>query len=156
MGRGNLVPKGNLEDYKYFYVSYELIHGEEYYNRDSYSIMQMEYEDWRENLWQKIKDRWDSFYRVDEFRDKNTYVLCKNRLNNIEFEDGETYLMIAVTIPYNIMDSIKNLAYKHMLEYYDGLLEIFMELYDEDFLSGKLTYRTGPWTSAPINLERVK
>lgn len=155
MGRGNLIPEGNLEDYRFFYVSYELIHGENYYiRRDDYN-MKIEYEVWYDTLWKQIKNKWDSFYKVEEFRNNDTLILCENKLNRIELVDGDSYIMISVVVPNDIMDSVKNLAYRHMIDYYKGLLEIFKNWYYKDFLEGKLTYRTSPWTSAKIDLNKV-
>lgn len=155
MGRGNLIPEGNLEDYRFFYVSYELIHGENYYiRRDDYN-MKIEYEVWYDTLWKQIKNKWNSFYKVEEFRNNDTLILCENKLNRIELVDGDSYIMISVVVPNDIMDSVKNLAYRHMIDYYKGLLEIFKNWYYKDFLEGKLTYRTSPWTSAKIDLNKV-
>jgi hypothetical protein len=161
MGRGNALPHG-VQESKFFYVDFELIYGEDYYERKDFDLLQIEYEDWKEQLRQKIMNKWDSFWYEDSFRHAygchdSFYVLCQNSLVNIELFDNQWSMMIAVTIPkrdYYEKNTI-GLAYNHMVDYYEGLIEIFKEWYDLDYLQGKLCFRTSAWTSGTINVKEV-
>lgn len=162
MGRGNTLPHGVM-DSKFFYIDFELIHGDDYYSREDYSLMQIEYEDWHELLRQKIMDRWDSFSYEGNWRHtfgvrEDAYVLCKNSLVNIELVDNQWSMMLAVVIPEDDLNypqnPAKNFAWDHMYNYYDGLLEIFKDWYGVEKLKNQLFLRSGPWTSSKIKFKK--
>jgi len=150
MGRGNVKPHGNIVDYKDFYISKELIHGENYYKDENYSKFTVDLESWERNLFNMIENKWSSFDKVFEFRNEDNFIICKNKFVNIEIADNQIDYMLAVVIPGYLEERDINLAYGHIRNYYKGLIKILKELYDEEYIKGKLSVRTGPWTSRTI------
>lgn len=162
MGRGNVTP-GKVEGAKYFYIDKELIYGEDYYNKDINEFnFQFYFDEFINSLIELIGQKWDSFRAVEDSRKVGlrtyAYIICKNSLVNIEMMDNQSSVMLSVSIPEHNDPAVRNktgLAYKHLNNYYKGIIKIFKDVYDKEFLEGKLRVKTSAWTSGAIDLNKV-
>lgn len=148
MGRGNFIPSRS-ENYKGFYVDYEALYGENYWENEDDDQQRINYEDFIDNLKCELKSKFKSFidpskYKNGVWRNRDEKIQLENSLCSLITSDNECTLAVYVVI--DEYQENMNLAVRHLENYSNGLLEVLKNILPENSIS----CRSSAWTSSRV------
>lgn len=120
MGRGNYYASGNYA--AQWYVDYE--------------------PDILEEVFQKIKERFASFHKQDEWIRRDSHVLLANNVFYVGIADNEHNVAVFLSSKDNRVSDV--LAARHFNAYAEGILDILLSFFGEVYVP------TSSWTSRKI------
>lgn len=149
MGAGNWLPGNRYEllDWQGFYVDYEGIYGERYFEDDLYDAGEMDM--FIETVVDQLLERFPDLSRVSKWRGRDEHIYLEDEIIKLVMGENESSVAVYFILEDSYYDD-ESTEYVERYgekfgEYVEGLKEILIEHYP-----GYVYERTGPWTNPKI------
>ena len=149
MGAGNWLPgnRGDLLDYQGYYVEYEGIYGERYFDEDLSDEGEMD--DFIENVIYGLKAKFKDLSDSNEWRSRDEKIYLEDDIIQLVMGDNENSAALYFILEdYYDEEEEREVIEEYrakFAEYVEGLKDILIEYYP-----GCVKERAGAWTSAAI------